>query len=108
MAESIADLEKRHSLLHAIKQLLDEIGDDLEDLEDLEKRYSMLHAINATLKEIKEHAEWCPDEDEMRAVGDYLATLKEIAETDAPDEEERKAVGEHLATLKEIEGHESN
>jgi hypothetical protein len=47
MAESIEDLEKRHSLLHAIKQLEDEVGK--ESIEDLETRYSLVHAIKETL-----------------------------------------------------------
>ena len=76
MTESIEDLEKRHSLLHAIKQLEDEVGK--VSIEDLEKRYSLVHAIKETLKEMDEYAE--ASEDEMRAASAHLATLKKIQE----------------------------
>jgi hypothetical protein len=66
-----------------------------ESIADLERRRDLL-------KEIKELSQWCPDEDNAERAGSFLATLKEIAETDWPDEDYMKEVDDHLAALRQI------
>jgi hypothetical protein len=63
-----------------------------ESIADLTKRRNLL-------KEIKALSDSLPNEEGMEALGNYLATLKLIGETDSPDEDEIKECSDHLATL---------
>src|SRR2546428_14169607 len=57
----------------------------------------------ALLKEIKELQSTMPDEDEMQAARDHLATLQELDKYSEPDEDDIVAACNHLATLQELE-----
>ena len=61
----------------------------------------------ALLKTIKELQAAMPDEDEMQAARDHLATLQELDKHSERDEDEIVAASDHLATLREISDREA-